>query len=51
MTKIQNLKCEYDLKKERFTYNLSKVSGVSPVAGQKNGRSNRKRNSEKANVE
>jgi hypothetical protein len=28
-----------------------KVSGASAAAGQKNGRSNRKRNSEKSNVE
>ncbi len=27
------------------------MSGVSPTAGQKNGRSNRERNSEKANIE
>jgi len=27
------------------------VSGFSPAAGQKNGRSNRKRNFEKANIE
>jgi len=30
---------------------LFKVSGVSPAAGKKNGRSNRKRNFEKANIE
>ncbi len=30
---------------------MLKDIGVSPAAGQKNGRSNRKRNSKKANIE
>jgi hypothetical protein len=36
---------------ETFSEHGFRVSGVSPAAGQKNGRSNRKRNSKKANIE
>jgi hypothetical protein len=36
---------------ETFSEHGFQVSGVSPAAGKKNGRFNRKRNFEKANIE